>query len=89
MDKLKDAWKNMTQFEKTMVSIRDMACFCAIATALLTVFGLVPQGAVIAVMLPVAALAQVALSWKRSRATALFFLGFIVFFFLFLFISKG
>lgn len=89
MEKLKDAWKSMTKFEKTMISVRDMACFCAIVTALLTVLGLVPQGAVIAVMLPIAALAQAALSWKRSRGTALFFLAFLVFFFFVFFISKG
>lgn len=89
MDKLKSAWKDMTKFEKAMVSIRDMGCFCAIITALLKLFGLIPHGAMAAVLLPVVALAQAALSWKRSRATALFFLGFLIFFIFVFFVSKG
>ena len=89
MDKLKDAWKNMTIFEKTMVSIRGVACFCIIVTALLYVFRVVSHSTMAAVMLPIAALAQAALSWKRSRGTALFFLAFLVFFCFLFFISKG
>ena len=80
MKKLKDMWNGMTGFEKTMVILRDMGCFLAILSVSRTV---------VAVMLPVVALAQAALSWKRSRATALFFLGFLLFFFAVYFISKG
>lgn len=89
MNRLKSAWKNMTTFEKAMVSIRNMGCLCLIITALLQLFGLIPYGAMAVVLLPVVALAQAALSWKRSRATALFFLVFLVFFFLVFFVSKG
>lgn len=89
MDKLKSVWKNMTKFEKAMVSIRDMGCFCAVITALLKLFGLIPYGAMAAVLLPVVALAQAALSWKRSKATALFFLAFIVFFFFVFFLGRN
>lgn len=89
MDKLKSAWKNMSKFEQAMVSIRDMGCFCAVITALLKLFGLIPYGAMAAVLLPVVALAQAALSWRRSKATALFFLGFIIFFFFVFFLSRN
>ena len=89
MKKLKEAWKGMTKLEKTMVSIRDMACLCLILTGLLTVLGLVPHGAPIAWLLPVVAVSQAVISWKRSRATALLFLGFIVFFLFVFFVSKG
>ena len=89
MKKLKEAWKGMTKLEKTMVSIRDMACLCLILTGLLTVLGLVPHGAPMAWLLPVVAVSQAVISWKRSRATALLFLGFIVFFLFVFFVSKG
>ena len=89
MKKLKDAWKGMTKQEKTLVGIRDMACLCLILTGLLTLLGLVPHGAPIAWLLPVIAISQAVLSWKRSRVTALFFLGFIVFFLFVFFVSKG
>ena len=90
MKKLKDMWNGMTGFEKTMVILRDMGCFLAILSGLLEVLGILPVSrTVVAVMLPVVALAQAALSWKRSRATALFFLGFLLFFFAVYFISKG
>ena len=88
MKKLKSSWKSMTRFERAMVSIRDMGCFCAVITAMLKLFGLIPYGAMAAVLLPVVALAQAALSWKRSRATAVFFLGFIVFFFFVFILSR-
>ena len=64
MKKLKEAWKGMTKLEKTMVSIRDMACLCLIITGLLTVLGLVPYGAPIAWQLPVIAVSQAVISWK-------------------------
>ena len=89
MKKLKEAWKGMTKREKTMVIIRDMACLCLILTGVLTVLGLVPYGAPNAWLLPVIGISQAVLSWKRSRATALFFLGFIVFFLFVFFVSKG
>ena len=90
MEKLKDMWKGMTGFEKTMVILRDMGCFLAILSGLLELVGILSVSrTVVAVMLPVVALAQAALSWKRSRATDLFFLGFLVFFFVVFFISKG
>lgn len=89
MNKLKEAWKGMTKLEKTMVSIRDMACLCLLIVALLKVTGLIPHGAAVAWLLPLVAVSQAVLSWKRSRATALFFLAFIVFFFVMFFISKG
>ena len=89
MKKLKEAWKGMTKLEKTMVSIRDMACLCLILTGLLTVLGIVPHGAPIAWLLPVIAGSQAAISWKRSRATAMFFLGFLGFCLFVFFVSKG
>ncbi len=79
----------MTKREKTIVSIRDMACLCLLITGLLTVLGLVPHGAPIAWLLPVIGVSQAVISWKRSRITALFFLGFVLFFFVVFFISKG
>ena len=90
MNKLKSAWKNMTIFEKAMVSIRDMGCLCLIITALLQLFGLIPYGIMAAVvLLPAIVLAQAGLSWKRSKATAIFFLVFLGFFFFVFFVSKG
>ena len=89
MKKIKEAWKGMTKLEKTMVSIRDMACLCLIITGLLTVLGLVPYGAPIAWLLPVIGISQAVISWKHSRATAVFFLGFVVFFLFVFFVSKG
>ena len=89
MEKLKSAWKNMTGFEKTLVMIRDLACFGIILTALLNLFELLYIGTFIDVLLPVAAIAQALLSWKRSKATALFFLAFLVFFILIYFISNS
>ena len=88
--KLKNTWKGMTKFEKTAVIIRDVACFVAIISGVLEVLGILSRGSIMtAVMLPVVALAQASLSWKRSKAIALFFLGFVVFFFFVLYISKG
>lgn len=90
MEKLKDMWKGMNGFEKTMFILRDMGCFLAVLSGLLELLGILSGSrTVVAVMLPVVAVAQAALSWKRSRATALFFLGFLVFFFVVFFISKG
>lgn len=89
MEKWKEAWKNLTGFEKAMFCIRDIGCLCAIATGVLNVLGVLSDVTIAAVMLPVVALAQAGLSWKHNRATALFFLGFLVFFFLVLFLSKG
>lgn len=89
MEKLKSAWKNMTGFEKTLVMIRDLACFGIILTALLNLFELLYIGTFIDVLLPVAAIAQALLSWKRSKATALFFLAFLVFFILIYVISNS
>lgn len=89
MEKLKNVWKKLSPLEKTMVSIRNMACLCLLIVALLTVLGLVPYGAPIAWLLPVVAISQAVLSWKRSRATALFFLAFLAFFLFVFFASKG
>jgi hypothetical protein len=88
MGKLKETWKKLTKFEKCMIMIRDASCFCMILFALLNVFGVIRNNVVSSVMMPVIALAQSALSWKRSRATSLFLLGFLIFFFVLLFISK-
>ena len=87
MEKWKSAWKNMTCSEKTLVLIRDIACFGILLTALLNLFEFAYIGTIVAVLLPVAAIAQALLSWKRSRATALFFLVFLGFFVLIYFIS--
>ena len=89
MKKIKEAWKGMTKLEKTMISIRDMACLCLILTGLLTVLGWVPHGAPIAWLLPVIGISQAVISWKRSRATALFFLGFVAFFLFVFVVSRG
>ena len=89
MKKVKEAWKGMTKLEKTMVCIRDVACLGLILTGLLAVLGLVPYGAPIAWLLPVIAVSQAVISWKRSRATAFFFLGFLAFFLFVFFMSKG
>lgn len=89
MKKWKETWKGMSKLEKTMVSIRDMACLCLIFTGLLTVLGLVPHGAPIAWLLPVIAVSQVVISWKHSRATAIFFMGFLAFFLFVFVMSKG
>ncbi len=89
MEKLKQAWKGMTKWEKTMVGIRDMSCLCLVVTAMLKLFGLIPYGAAIAWLLPVIAVSQALISWKYSKATALFFLAFVCFFLLMFFISKG
>lgn len=89
MKKIKEAWKDMTKLEKTMVCIRDMACLCLILTGLLTVLGLVPHGGPTAWLLPVIAVSQAVISWKRSRTTAIFFLGFLAFFLFVFWISKG
>lgn len=89
MEKLKETWKELSSLEKTMVSIRNMACFCVLAVALLRVLGLIPYGAAAAWLLPVVAISQAVLSWKRNRAMALFFLGAFVFFFAVFFISRS
>ena len=89
MKKLKEAWKGLTKLEKTMVGIRDTACLCLIITGLLTVLGLVPHGAPIAWLLPLVAISQAVISWKRNRATAIFFLGFVLFFAFVFLVSKG
>jgi len=89
MKKLKEAWKGMTKLEKTMVGIRDIACLCLLIVALLTAFGLVPYGGPIAWLLPLIGISQAVISWKHSKPTALFFLGFIVFFLYIFFVSKG
>ena len=52
MKKLKEAWKGMTKREKTLIIVRDMACFCFLLVALLTTLGLVPHGTPIAWLLP-------------------------------------
>ena len=89
MEKWKEAWKNLTVFEKTMLCIRDIGCLCAICAGVLKVLEVLPDVRIAAVMLPIVAIAQAALSWKRNKATALFFLGFLVFFFFVFFLSKG
>lgn len=83
MEKWKEVWKNLTRFEKAMFCARDIGCLCAIVVGVLNVLRVLPGVTIAAVMLPVVAIAQAALSWKRNRATALFFLGFLVFFSLF------
>ena len=88
MEKWKEAWKNLTGFEKVMFCIRDMGCLCAICAGVLYVLEVLPDVSIAAVMLPIVAIAQAGLSWKHNRATALFFLGFLVFFFLVFFLSR-
>ena len=89
MKKLKEVWKGMTKQEKTLVGIRDMACFCLLVVALLTALGLIPNGAPIAWLLTVIAISQAMLSWKQSKPTALFFLGFLAFYLFLFFVGRG
>lgn len=89
MNELKNQWKNLTAAEKAMVLIRDIACFGMILVGLLHIFGILYSVSAAVVMLPLAAFAQGILSWKRSRATAGFFFGFLVFFLFMYFVSKG
>lgn len=88
MDKLKELWEELTTTEKIMVSIRNVACCCILLVPLLDMLGMLSSVTETAWLLPVIAISQTVLSWKQSRTTALFFLGFLVFFFFVFFISR-
>ncbi|MBQ3503189.1 MAG: hypothetical protein IJA75_00620 [Oscillospiraceae bacterium] len=84
----KDTWKSLSPLEKAMVVLRNGCCICILLAALLSVVGI--SGVVDAViwLLPVVGISQAVLSWKRSRATAVFFGAGAVFFFIVYFISR-
>ena len=87
-DKMKAVWSQMTTLDKVLVCIRDIASVCFLLFALLHVLKILTFEAV-AWFLPVIAIAQALLSWKRSKATSVFFLFALVFFLFVFYISKG
>lgn len=89
MTTIKEAMKDMTKLEIGMVILRDLACLGLIILAVLNIFEIVHSSTPVAFLLPVICVSQAVLSWKRSRITALFFLGGILFFLFVLFVSKG
>lgn len=89
MDKMKKAWDSLSALEKAMVLLRDGCCVCVLLAALLYELG-IPKAVNAAIwLLPPVGLSQAVLSWKRSRATAVFFGAAVVFFFVVYFISRG
>jgi len=89
MNKRKALWESLSALEKGMLLLRDGGCVCVLLSALLAVAG-IPEAVSAAIwLLPAVAVSQAVLSWKRSRATAVFFVAAVVFFFFVYFISRG
>ena len=83
-----DGWKSLTVLEKAMVVLRNGCCICILLAALLSAVG-IPAAVDAAIwLLPVVGISQAVLSWKRSRATAVFFGAGVIFFFIVYFISR-
>lgn len=89
MDKWKVLWNSLSALEKGMMLLRDGCCICVLLAAVLSVAGLPEAGNAAIWLLPAVGLSQAVLSWKRSRATAVFFVAAVVFFFFVYFISRG
>ena len=85
----KDAWKALSRLEKVMVILRNGCSVCILLSALLAASGI--SGAVEASiwLLPGIGISQAVLSWKRSRAIAVFFGASVLFFFIVYFISNA
>ena len=85
----KDAWKALSRLEKVMVILRNGCSVCILLSALLAAVGI--SGAVKAAirLLPGIGISQAVLSWKRSRAIAVFFGASVLFFFIVYFISNA
>lgn len=88
INKVKTFWRQMTTLDKVLVCIRDIACACFLIFGLLHGLEILACGAA-AWFLPVTVVAQALLSWKRSKATSVFFLLTLVLFLFVFFISKG
>ncbi len=72
--KLREKWKELSAWEKTMIIIRDFALYAMLLSALPYVLGYFDNSLLVLVCLPLSAISQASLSWKRDRKTALLFL---------------
>jgi len=89
MEKWKALWKSLSSLEKAMLLLRDVCCVCVLLVAFLSVVGRPESVDAVIWLLPTVGLSQAVLSWKRSRATAVFFGAAVVFFFFVYFISHS
>lgn len=85
--KLKEKWNDLAAWQKVLIGIRDMALFAVLFSALPYIWMDFDNSFLILVCLPLSAIAQAALSWKKDRKTAIFFLFGAVFVFVMYMIS--
>ena len=72
--KLREKWKELSAWEKMLIIIRDVALYAVLLSALPYVLEYFDNSLLVLVCLPLSAISQAALSWKRDRKTALLFL---------------
>jgi len=72
--KLREKWKELSVWEKTLIIIRDFSLYAVLLSALPYILGYFDNSLLVLVCLPLSAISQAALSWKRDRKTASLFL---------------
>ncbi len=87
--KLREKWKELSAWEKMLIIIRDVALYAVLLSALPYVLEYFDNSLLVLVCLPLSAISQAALSWKRDRKTALFFLFGAIFVLVMYVISMG
>ena len=71
---LKEKWSTLPVWQKVLILIRDLALYAVVFSALPYMLADFDNSILILVCLPLSALSQAALSWKRDRKTSIFFL---------------
>lgn len=79
--KLKERWRTLTKWQKLLILLRDLTLYTVLLSALPRVLSDYDNSLLVLICLPVSAIAQAILSWKRDRKTALFFLFAAIFVF--------
>lgn len=85
--RLKEKWEKLSFQQKLLILLRDLSLYTVLLSALPHVLSDFDNTLLVLICLPVSAIAQAILSWKRDRKTALFFLFSAIFIFVMYVIS--
>ena len=72
--KLKETWNSFSKGQKILILLRDLPLYLVLLSVLAGLIWEFDNSILVLICLPVSALSQMGLSWKRDRKTALFFL---------------
>lgn len=78
---LKEKWSTLPVWQKVLIIIRDLGLYAVLLSALPHILVDFDNSLLILVCLPISALSQAALSWKRDRKTAFYFVFAAIFVF--------